>query len=383
MPAIDRRAALLTAAMWAVCAPVPGAAPSPDRGAVPAPAAAAQEQNLPAPEAWAALERGDASKAAAIFREELERSPRNAVLHYGAGYAAMTLGRTDAAISSLKHAIEYNPRFLQAMVLLAQIAYQATDLDLAVRTMEKAAAVAPRDRNIAQQLEQWRRESALHGRFEERPGVRFRVLFEGAAEKPLGDHIATVLESAYWRIGKLMNTYPSQTLTVILYTNRQFQDITRAPAWAGGGFDGRIRLPVGGALRSPKALERVVTHEFVHAVIHDAAPVGAPTWLHEGLASYLESGDHTWAPRVLRATNGRIPFEDLADGFDHFDGDTALVAYAESLVAGQLLCERLGGNLGPFLQMLGRGQTIDQALSTFNVQPDAFYAAWRTRIGSR
>ncbi len=338
-------------------------------------------QELPAPEAWAALERGDADKAAAIFREELDRSPGNAMLNYGAGYAAASLGRTDAAMSYLKHAIECNPRLVQAMVLLSQMAYQAADLDLAVSTLEKAAAIVPRDRGIAQQLDQWRREAALHSRFEERTTARFKVMFEGAAEKAIGDQVAGILESAYWRIGKMTNTYPSETLNVILYTNRQFQDITRAPAWAGGGYDGRIRLPVGGALRSPKTLERVVTHEFVHAVVHNAAGNSLPTWVNEGLASYLESSDRTWVPQVLRRADGRISMEDLAGGFDRFDGDTALVAYAESLVAGQLLCERLGGNLGPFLQMLGSGHTVDQALSTLNVQPDQFYAEWRRRIG--
>src|SRR4029079_6114426 len=225
------------------------------------------------------------------------------------------------------------------MVRLAQIAYQAADLDLAVSTLEKAAAIVPKDRSIAQQLERWRGEAALHNRFEARSTARFTVLFEGAEEKAIGERIAALLEAAYWRIGKTMNTYPSETLAVILYTNRQFQDITRAPAWAGGGYDGRIRLPVGGALRSPKTLERVVTHEFVHALIHDAAPTGAPTWVHEGLASYMESTDRTWVPQVLRRADGPIPIEDLADGFDRFDGGTALVAYAESLIAGQLLCE--------------------------------------------
>jgi hypothetical protein len=338
-------------------------------------------QDLPAPEAFAALDRGDAEKAASIFREELERSPSNAMLNYGAGYAAFTLGRTEAAISYLKHAIECNPRLVQAMVLLSQIAYQAADLDLAVSTLEKAAAIAPRDRGIAQQLDQWHREAALHNRFEARTTARFKVLFEGAAEKSIGNQVAAILESSYWRIGKTMNTYPSETLTVILYTNRQFQDITRAPAWAGGGYDGRIRLPVGGALRSPKTLERVVTHEFVHAVIHNAAGDSVPTWVNEGLASYMESTDRTWVPVVLRRADGRIGIEDLANGFDQFDSNTALVAYAESLVAGQLLCERLGTNLGPFLQMLGSGHTVDQALSTHNVQPDLFYAEWRRRIG--
>ena len=212
-----------------------------------APGSARSAQDPPAPEGWAALERGDAEKAAAIFREELERSPENAALNYGAGYAAFTLGRTDAAISFLKHAIESNPRFVAAMVLLSQIAYQAADLDLAIATLEKAAALAPRDRTIAQQLERWSREAALHNRFEERTTARFKVLFEGAAEKAIGDRVAGILEAAYWRVGKTMNTYPSETLNVILYTNRQFQDVTRAPAWAGGGYDGRIRLPVGGS----------------------------------------------------------------------------------------------------------------------------------------
>ena len=106
-------------------------------------------QQLPAPEAWAALEQGDASKAAAIFRDALDRSPGDAVLHYGSAQASLALGRTEAAISSLKHAIEYNPRFVQAMVQLAQVAYKAADLDLAVRTLEKAAALTPGNRDIA------------------------------------------------------------------------------------------------------------------------------------------------------------------------------------------------------------------------------------------
>jgi hypothetical protein len=97
----------------------------------------------------------------------------------------------------------------------------------------------------------------------------------------------------------------------------------------------------------------------------------------------MESPDRAWVSQVLRKADDRIPLEDLADGFDRFDGGTALVAYAESLVAGQLLCERLGANLGPFLQMLGNGHTVDQALSSHNVQPEAFYAEWQRRINAK
>jgi hypothetical protein len=116
-------------------------------------------------------------------------------------------------------------------------------------------------------------------------------------------------------------------------------------------------------------------------VIGSAAPRGVPAWVNEGLASYLESSDHSWATRLIRASDSIIPLEDLTEGFGNLDGSTALLAYAESVVAAQLLCERLGPNLGVFLQMLGGGHTVDQALSTLDVRPEAFQAEWRRRVG--
>ena len=340
-------------------------------------------QELPAPEAWTALNEGDASRAAGLFRQAIERSPRDPILHFGAGWAAYALGRNDAAISSLKKALEFDAGFVQAAALLGTVAYASSDLDLAVRSMEKAAALAPRDAGIRRQLEQWRKESALHAGFDERTGVRFRVLFEGAEQRALGARVEQVLESAYWSIGKTLNSYPGETLMVVLYTNKQFQDVTRAPAWAGGEFDGRIRLAVGGALRTPAALDRVLRHELVHAIIQYAAPRNVPTWVNEGLASVLESADRTWVRRVLAGTREVFPLEDLANGFAHLDGREAMVAYAESAVAAEILTERLGPNLGLFLQMVGAGHTVDQALGTLNVPPDTFHAEWRKRVGLR
>jgi tetratricopeptide (TPR) repeat protein len=327
--------------------------------------------------------RGDAAKAASIFREALDRSPMNPTLHYGAGYAAYLLGRHDSAIYSLKKALEYDPRFAQAAALLGEVAYARGELDLAIRSMEKALALNPGDEEMTAILDRWRGESAVHAKLDERPGVRFNVLFEGTTHKALGDRVGRVLETAYTRVGKALNSYPSEALSVVLYTDQQFQDITRGPAWAGGQFDGRIRLAVGGALNSPRALDRVVTHEFVHAAIASLAPRNVPNWIHEGLASLFDSTDQTWVTRVLSQTKGRIQLEHLEGTFSRFDSSTAIVAYAESTVAAQVLVERLGPNLGVFLQMLGTGHTVDQALSTLNVRPEAFQAEWRRRIGIR
>ncbi|HEX6945722.1 MAG TPA: hypothetical protein VF196_05975, partial [Casimicrobiaceae bacterium] len=187
----------------------------------------------------------------------------------------------------------------------------------------------------------------------------------------------------YWRVGKILNSYPSQTLSVVLYSNQQFFDITRAPAWAGGGYDGRIRLPVGGALKTPADFDRTVTHEFVHAAIASAVPRGVPTWVDEGIASYLESPNHAWARRALRQLPVRISLDQLDGGFGRFDSDTSLVAYAESLIAAELLFERLGNNVGTFLQLLENGQSAGQALSTLGVAPEEFTATWKGRLTDR
>src|SRR5687768_1759525 len=74
-------------------------------------------QELPAPEAWTALNHGDHGRAAGLFREALERSPRDPMLHFGAGWAAYALGRNDAAIASLKKALEFDAGFVQAATL--------------------------------------------------------------------------------------------------------------------------------------------------------------------------------------------------------------------------------------------------------------------------
>jgi len=344
---------------------------------------AAAQREVPAPEGWAALQDGDAAKAASIFRQELERRPGDPYLYFGAGWAAYVLGRQDAAISALKKAVEIEPRFPQALAMLGEVAYAAGDIDLAIRSLEKAVKLSPRDRRLAQQLERWRSESAVHESLAEKTGVRFRILYEGGTQQALGDRVSRVLENAYWTIGKTLNSYPSETLTVILYTDRQFQDITRSPAWAGGGYDGRIRLAVGGALKSPASLDRVVVHELVHAIVANTAPRNIPGWLHEGLASYLESNDHAWSRAVIRRSGTVYPLEELTDGFGGLDRDSALVAYAESEIAAEVLCAMAGPNLGVFLQMVGNGDPLDQALLAIRVQPDAFRAEWGKRIGLR
>src|SRR3954470_14239844 len=136
---------------------------------------------------WEAIQRGDAEKAAAAFRQALSENSRDANALAGAGVAAHMLGREDQAISSLKRALDVEPDYAYAAFVLGQIAYGQGDLDLAIKSFERVLKIAPGSPGIYQQLEQWKKEASLHASFVEKPGVRFNLLFEGPEQRAIAD----------------------------------------------------------------------------------------------------------------------------------------------------------------------------------------------------
>jgi hypothetical protein len=231
-------------------------------------------------------------------------------------------------------------------------------------------------------LESWRKEAALHNRFQQSLSPHFTVLFEGPAEQRLAAAAVDALESAYWRIGTALLAYPPTVITVVLYTDEQFRDITRSPTWAGGVFDGKIRVPMRGALNDPRQLERVLAHEFTHALIKSLAPRGVPTWVDEGLAVVFEMGDLKWAERLARQAPSLVPLPRLHDGFLSLPADQVPLAYAESALAVQMLIERGGiPALTALLQDLAEGQEFTQAFErrVFLSYPE-FLTLWARRM---
>jgi tetratricopeptide (TPR) repeat protein len=334
-------------------------------------------QEDPARAGWEAIQRGDGEKAASSFRAVLANNPRDVRALEGSAMAAHLLGRDDDAIAALKRAMQIVPEDPYPPYLLGPLAYQQGDLDLAIKSFEKVVKLAPGNRGVYQQLEAWKKEAALHDTFSARPTARFTVMFEGPEQQTIAARVSTTLEAAYVRVGKALNAYPPQTVTAILYTKQQFRDITRSPSWAAAAYDGRIRIPVLGALSNPSELDRIVTHEFVHAVIHQLYP-GIPGWLNEGLATYMEPTDHAWLTTRLRGAE-TIPLSRLSEAFHTADGADALVAYAESYVGTRVLAERLGPNFSAFLQYVSNGTAVDQALMLFNIRPADVEKEWTRR----
>ncbi|HYV33168.1 MAG TPA: tetratricopeptide repeat protein [Candidatus Binatia bacterium] len=331
---------------------------------------------------WDAIRAGQITEASRLFHDAITENAHDATLFLGAGLAAHLQGQEMEARTALQEAVRLNPKLTAAALLLGDITYRMGDLETAVRTYEAALEVEPNNAQIQGRLESWRKEAALHGGFQRTLSPHFTVLFEGPAEQRLAAAAVDALEAAYWRIGTALLAYPPTVITVVLYTDEQFRDITRSPAWAGGVFDGKIRVPMRGALNDPRQLEKVLAHEFTHALIKSLAPRGVPTWVDEGLAVVFEMGDVKWAERLARRAPSLVPLPRLHDGFLSLPADQVPLAYAESALAVQMLIERGGiPSLTALLQDLAEGQEFTQAFErrVFLSYPE-FLTLWARRV---
>jgi hypothetical protein len=247
-------------------------------------------------------------------------------------------------------------------VLIARVQYRKADLRAAIATLEAVVSAAPGDDGGRILLERWRRELELHDRMRQAIGAHFSVAFEGPSEDTLAEAALASLDRAYWRIGAILGVFPTEAVPVVLYTVEQFRDITRSPSWAAAAYDGTIRVPVGGALEKGPELDRVLAHEFTHALVRTLASGNVPVWLNEGLATALEADDLAWAEKRVSSQTAHVPLQMLQSGFSRLTGAQAELAYATSALAVRRLLDEAGGAaITNLLRDLGEGIDFEAA----------------------
>jgi tetratricopeptide (TPR) repeat protein len=323
---------------------------------------------------WRALRAGAVDEAESDFRRALQSNGAQALALLGSGTIAHLRGHDADARLHLTRALREQPSLTAASLLLGQILYAAGDLTGAIGVYEDASARAPGDARLAARLEAWRREAAVHETLSTRIATHFTILFEGPPDQPMAARVSELLESVYWQVGGALGVYPSDVLTVILYSKEQFRDITQSPSWASALYDGRIRVPVGGRI-DEKALRRVLAHELTHAIVHSVAPRGVPVWLDEGLAQLMEQRTPIAMPE-----DAVVPsLGSLEKSFARLSPAEARAAYATSVAAAQALLDRAGPMvLVNLLSYLGNGLPFDEAFERAALMSYAqFQQTWR------
>ena len=301
-----------------------------------------------------ALEEKRYAEALSAFTAASRLAPRDATLLWLTGYSAFMLGQLTEARGPLERALEINPQLTGASTVLAVVQYRLGRVADAVRTLEAGLKFAPKDRDLLDLLARWRPEVAAQGNYEAR-ATHFSVTFQGPSDDLTARRIVELLEETYWRIGRMLNTYPTEAIPVVLFTQQQFRS-TLAPDWATAYYDGRIKIPTDGALRDPAALKSALAHEFTHALVAQLGAAAAPRWLNEGLAELLESDDFTRVERVLARHTRRFRLTDLEQPFNGLSSDDATLAYAQSAFAVRRMVDLRGmPAVVSLLQAIARG----------------------------
>ncbi len=319
------------------------------------PATALLEQS-----AWKALDAGQHESAATAFREAIAIDPKNPRLHVGAAVAAYALRRDAEAQAAVDRALALDPARRDARELQGRLLYRGGDLNGAILVFDALSGDGAPGRSVTATLERWRREADLRDRMTVAVGAGVTVAFEGPEDAELAQQALGSTERASARLWEVLSCCLTAPVAVVLYTNEQFRDITRLPPWAGGAFDGTIRVPMGGVRGRSAELDRVLAHELTHALVHSLAPGGVPAWLNEGLAAALEIAERPPAPHPSVA----LPLGALREPFHRMSGEDARQAYAFSAFAVQRLLDEAGGfAIMEMLLDIGHGADFETAFA--------------------
>ena len=305
--------------------------------------------------AWQALRESRPDEAWTLFAEGLRERPRAPGLLRGLGIAAIHAGRPDEAIAPLEAAVAATGD-TELRVLLARVYDRRDDEPAAARHLRAVLAREPRHARARALLADIERDRETHRAL----SPHFLVKWRDEIDSELARVVLALLETAHRRLDAQLGYRPSARITAVLYGDREFRDATRAHGWVDGLFDGKIRVPVRASSPTGPALDRLITHEYAHAAIHDLSRGRAPRWLHEGLAQYLEGAP---ADRPLRL-GGTLTLAGLDTLIADPDPLHARTGYDAALWVVNDLSGRGGlGSLRALLDRIATGEAVAAAVS--------------------
>jgi len=291
------------------------------------------------------MQSGDSAKASVYFENALRATPEQANLLEWHAVALSAQGNYAEAVHELERATALEPGSAHLLQLLGLARYDADRTSEAVTAWKQAVELAP-DPYTEKLLHKAERELEVEERSRSRQSAHFTLHYQGdATSSELQQQLLATLEESYRDLASQLSYQPAENIIVILYTQKEFVDITEAPSWAGAINDGKLRIPIGGVNVMTPQLQRILKHELTHSFLRSLAGGRCPTWLNEGMAELMEPRSSDTFAKPLAALfqqQKEIPFSVLEHPFNRFSDLEAQVAYAESLSGVEYLRERYG-----------------------------------------
>ena len=237
-----------------------------------------------------------------------------------------------------------------------------------------------------------------YGPVTEERTAHFTVLHD-PADRKRAEALAALCEEGYARLGPTFGRpVPGQIVVVLPHNLDQLKEILQATfdlsnfvAFASASVDRdddwlstapRVYVQDANLSRSRRDFQlQTFQHEFTHVAAFPLAGPFVPSWIHEGLADWMASGEKP--PTAVDGTDGRLPDEwEFTTG----GSDTILRAYDESTSATAFLAARKGKS-APLDLLVRVGETraapgtsgyrVDQALrAVYGAGLDQFQKDW-------
>lgn len=343
-------------------------APKPPRSEKPsAPAdAASRHPAHPAPspeavtlmhEANAALAARDFDTATLKFFEVIRLAPAETGPRVGYAIAEMALGRDAMALPVVLDGLAQDPSSAQLQEILGDLRDRDERVEDALTAWRESFRLAPTDR-VRDKIVKAEREQAAGRNYAFSAAAHFNMRFDGDLDQDLVASITDFLEDKFRDFSGTYQHAPSQPITVLLYPQQAFHDVTQVGSEIVGLYDGKIRVPLGGLRRLDPDAEKVLAHELTHAFVQSKTRGNCPRWLHEGLAQMAE-------PRTLRRSQ-RLELARSVRADAPATWPDAAFSYPKALSLVRFLEARRGFDvLVGVLGRLGDGDSLDTALGAF------------------
>jgi len=313
--------------------------------------------------------KGDIDAAIDQYRQALIFAPDHVALLLNLSVLYLNRSEYTAALDPLEHAraVEGDSGGNAANIakLMGWAYYGSNKMDRAIEEWKRAENLRP-DPEVERALAKAERDKSEEESYREGETAHFSVKYYGGAAPDLARGILRALEEDFRDLESQLDYTPSEQISVILYTQQAFADITRAPGWVGALNDGRLRIPVQGLNSVTPELARVLKHELTHSFITQKSRGHAPTWLQEGLAQWMEGRRSSSAAGALvaAASQGTAPpLSALEGSWMGLSSNAAGFAYAWSLAVVEAMIQAGGvGDLSRLLDRVGTSASTEAAV---------------------
>jgi tetratricopeptide (TPR) repeat protein len=284
----------------------------------------------------------------------------------GEAMVRMKQGRYAEAVSLLDQAVGIDSQSASVYRLLGQAYYADGRMAEAIDALTEATTLGGGE-EVDKLLQKVRREWQL----EQEMGIESRGHFQlsyvdSKQVAELAPVILEILEDAYTELGSELAYFPDIKVPVLLYQKQDFSTVTNSPDWAGGVYDGKIRLPLGGMTRMSDQFTAVLYHEYMHVLVHFMSNRHAPVWLNEGLAEI--AGRRFYSPpshhlQMSMQSDGPLDWVLLSKPFSRLTAEKVMLAYEQSYSLVSFMVDRYGWHkMSELLESFGRSHSWQEAI---------------------